>query len=117
LADALRKVLFVEEKTRYIPYKRFFEGKYTMAYAPTARRPCVNSVISSRRPVLDMRLPDTDGIAFAAAHPRDAAHAPRRLTTAYVSMEPLMNVLDWATAGTSSTVRIERARRRDRCCG
>src|SRR6266850_1301459 len=61
---APRKVLFVEdEDALQYSYKRFFEGKYTMAYAPNGAE--AMRQLSSFEPdvlVLDMRLPDTDGI-------------------------------------------------------
>ena len=49
--------------------------------------------------ILDLRLPDTDGIALLqkirATHPT----LPVVVTTAYVSMEPLMKVLDLGHSG------------------
>jgi DNA-binding response OmpR family regulator len=93
---SLPKVLFVEdEPALQTSYERFFGVRYDMAFAhdgATAAR-----ALSDFQPdvlVLDMRLPDTDGIALLqqirASHPR----LPVVVTTAYVSMEPLMNVLD-----------------------
>src|SRR6266576_3116522 len=78
---APRKVLFVEdEDALQYSYKRFFEGKYTMAYAPNGAE--------------DMRLPDTDGIALLQRIRETRPTLPVVVTTAYVSMEPLMDVLD-----------------------
>src|SRR6266550_2495967 len=92
---APRKVLFVEdEDALQYSYKRFFEGKYTMAYAPNGAE--AMRQLSSFEPdvlVLDMRLPDTDGIALLQRI-RETRPTLPVVTTAYVSMEPLMDVLD-----------------------
>src|SRR6059036_3967987 len=98
---APRKVLFVEdEDSLQYSYKRFFEGKYTMAYAPNGAE--AMRQLSNFEPdvlVLDMRLPDTDGVALLqeirASHPS----LPVIVTTAYVSMEPLMTMLDLGHSG------------------
>ncbi len=59
-----RKVLFVEDEAALqYSYERFFKGKYTMAYAPNGAE--AMRQLGSFEPdvlVLDMRLPDTDGI-------------------------------------------------------
>src|SRR2546427_8711406 len=61
-----RKVLFVEDEAALqYSYERFFEGKYTMAYAPNGAE--AMRQLNNFEPdvlVLDMRLPDTDGIAL-----------------------------------------------------
>lgn len=92
----LPKVLFVEdEPALQTSYERFFGGKYEMQFAQDGASAA--RALSEFQPdvlVLDMRLPDTDGIALLqqirASHPR----LPVVVTTAYVSMEPLMQVLD-----------------------
>jgi len=93
---APRKVLFVEdEDALQYSYKRFFEGKYTMAYAPNGAE--AMRQLGSFEPdvlVLDMRLPDTDGIALLQRIRETRPTLPVVVTTAYVSMEPLMDVLD-----------------------
>ena len=93
---AARKVLFVEDESalRY-SYERFFKGKYATAYAPNGAEAIRQ--LSSFAPdvlVLDMRLPDTDGIALLQRIRETNPTLPVVVTTAYVSMEPLMNVLD-----------------------
>lgn len=92
----LRKVLFVEdEPSLKTSYERFFGGRYDMAFASSGAQAARQ--LDAFQPdvlVLDMRLPDTDGIALLqrirASHPR----LPVVVTTAYVSMEPLIKVLD-----------------------
>src|SRR5436309_670009 len=63
---APRKVLFVEDEAALqYSYKRYFEGRYTMAYAPNGAE--AMRQLNHFEPdvlVLDMRLPDTDGIAL-----------------------------------------------------
>jgi DNA-binding response OmpR family regulator len=91
-----RKVLFVEDESAlWTSYKRYFEGRYTMAYAPTGAE--AMRQLAAFQPdvlVLDMRLPDTDGIALLQRIRETQPSLPVVVTTAYVSMEPLMNVLD-----------------------
>ena len=94
--SSLRKVLFVEDEVALqYSYQRFFEGKYSMAYAPTGAE--AMRQLEAFEPdvlVLDMRLPDTDGIALLQRIREKRPTLPVVVTTAYVSMEPLMNVLD-----------------------
>ncbi len=91
-----RKVLFVEDESAlWTSYKRYFAGRYTMAYAPTGAE--AMRQLAAFQPdvlVLDMRLPDTDGIALLQRSRESQPSLPVVVTTAYVSMEPLMNVLD-----------------------
>jgi DNA-binding response OmpR family regulator len=94
--SVLRKILFVEdEPLLQTSYRRFFGGRYAMAFAGDGAQAA--QALDHFQPdvlVLDMRLPDTDGIALLqqirASHPG----LPVIVTTAYVSMEPLMQVLD-----------------------
>ena len=94
--SSLRKVLFVEDEAALqYSYQRFFEGKYSMAYAPTGAE--AMRQLEAFEPdvlVLDMRLPDTDGIALLQRIREKRPTLPVVVTTTYVSMEPLMNVLD-----------------------
>ena len=91
-----RKVLFVEDEGQLrSSYERFFAGRYDMAFAAdgadAVRR------LEQFAPdvlVLDMRLPDTDGIALLQRIRQSHPALPVVVTTAYVSMEPLMEVLD-----------------------
>ena len=76
-------------------YQRFFEGRYTMAFAQNGAEALER--LTEFQPdvlVLDMRLPDTDGIALLQRIRETRPTLPVVVTTAYVSMEPLMHVLD-----------------------
>ena len=94
--SARRKVLFVEDEPALrTSYERFFAERYDLAFAGTGAEGLRR--LAEFHPevlVLDLRLPDTDGIALLQnirqTHPR----LPVVVTTAYVSMEPLMSVLD-----------------------
>jgi len=96
-----RKVLFVEdESTLRRTYKRFFAGRYNLAFAASgseARRQIHQ--FSPEVLVLDLRLPDTDGITLLQEIRQSQPSLPVIVTTSYVSMEPLINVLDLGHSG------------------
>src|SRR2546428_11969769 len=96
MAPPPRRVHFAEDEAHLqSSYERFFRGKYSMAYAPSGAEALRQ--LSHFEPdvlVLDMRLPDTDGIALLQRIRETRPTLPVVVTTAYVSMEPLMNVLD-----------------------
>lgn len=91
-----RKVLFVEDEAALqTSYARYFSSRYEMAFARTGAE--AMQQLESFEPevlVLDLRLPDTDGIALLQRIRQKRATLPVVVTTAYVSMEPLMHVLD-----------------------
>jgi len=96
-----RKVLFVEdEEALQTSYRRYFAGRYAMAFARTGAD--AMKQLDAFTPdilVLDMRLPDTDGIALLQKIRQQSPKLPVVVTTAYVSMEPLMGVLDLGHSG------------------
>ncbi|HMH82327.1 MAG TPA: response regulator [Gemmatimonadales bacterium] len=96
-----RKVLFVEdESTLRRTYKRFFAERYDVAFAASgseARRQM--DEFAPEVLVLDLRLPDTDGITLLQEIRQSWPALPVIVTTAYVSMEPLINVLDLGHSG------------------
>ena len=95
-AGPKRKVLFVEDEAALqSSYARYFGSRYDMAFARTGAEALQQ--VESFDPdvlVLDLRLPDTDGIALLQRIRQRRATLPVVVTTAYVSMEPLMHVLD-----------------------
>lgn len=90
-----RRVLFIEdERELRDAYRRYFEGRYEMAFAGTGAEAMFQ--LEHFRPdviVLDMRLPDTDGIDLLHRIRDGLPDVPVVVTTAYVSMEPMMEVL------------------------
>jgi DNA-binding response OmpR family regulator len=98
---SLRRVLFVEdEKALQMSYERYFDARYEMAFASTGAEALQR--LQGFHPdvmVLDLRLPDTDGIALLQKIRQSHPDMPVLVTTAYVSMEPLMSVLDLGHSG------------------
>jgi DNA-binding response OmpR family regulator len=96
-----RRVLFVEdEQALATSYRRFFEGQYDMAFAGTGAEAMERlKTFEPEVLVLDLRLPDTDGIALLQRIREQRQTLPVIITTAYVSMEPLMQVLDMGHSG------------------
>jgi DNA-binding response OmpR family regulator len=96
-----RRVLFVEdEQALQISYERFFRPRFEMNFAGTGAEAMAQ--LESEAPdvlVLDMRLPDTDGIELLrkirSLHP----DLPVIVTTAYLSIEPQLQVLDLGYSG------------------
>lgn len=71
-----------------------------MAFARTGAE--AQSQLASFEPdviVLDMRLPDTDGIDVLRQIRAQHADIPVVITTAYISMEPLVEVLGMGHSG------------------
>jgi two-component system response regulator MprA len=100
-AASRRKVLFVEDEPLIrSTYERRFASDYEMAFAASGTEGLRQ--LRSFEPdvvVLDMRLPDTDGVALLQEIRSSHPGLPVIVTTAYVSMEPLMNVLDLSHSG------------------
>ena len=94
----MRKVLFVEDENALRKsYERYFDGRYAMAFAGTGSEGLRRlGEVTPDVLVLDLRLPDTDGIALLQTIRQTHPTLPVIVTTAYVSMEPLMGVLDLA---------------------
>jgi len=96
-----RKVLFVEDESALRrTYKRFFAPRYDLAFAASgteARRQLEE--FEPQVLVLDLRLPDTDGVTLLQEIRRSRPTLPVIVTTSYVSMEPLINVLDLGHSG------------------
>lgn len=91
-----RRVLFIEDEAALrISYRRYFAPRYAMAFAATGAEGL--ALLESHRPdvlVLDMRLPDTDGVALLRQVHARRPELPVVITTAYTSIEPQLAVLD-----------------------
>ena len=96
-----RKVLFVEDESSLRrTYQRFFATRYDVAFAGTGTE--ARQQMAAFGPevlVLDLRLPDTDGITLLQEIRQSRPSLPVIVTTSYVSMEPLINVLDLGHSG------------------
>jgi len=93
---ARRRVLFIEDELALrISYERYFRSRYTMAFAPTGAEALSQLQQSSFDVVvLDMRLPDTDGVDLLRRIAAALPGLPVIITTAYASVEPQLRVLD-----------------------
>jgi len=93
-----RRVLFIEDEPALrISYERFFRPRYAMAFASSGAEALAR--VAEEPPdvvVLDMRLPDTDGVELLRRIREIHPAVPVIITTAYVSVEPQLRVLDLA---------------------
>ncbi|MBW8771919.1 MAG: response regulator [Gemmatimonadetes bacterium] len=91
-----RRVLFVEDEPALrFSYERYFRNRYELAFAATGAEALAQ--LRAMRPdvlVLDMRLPDTDGVDLLRRLREERPQIPTFITTAYVCMEPRLRVLD-----------------------
>ena len=95
------KVLFIEDEPALrLSYERFFRSRFDMAFAASGAEAL--ALLGSREPdivVLDMRLPDTDGIDLLRRIRQVTSGLPVIITTAYLSIEPQLRVLGLPFAG------------------
>lgn len=96
-----RRVLFVEdEDSLRRSYGRYFAARYEMAFAASGQEALGQlRAFDPQVVVLDLRLPDTDGIDLFQEIRRRLPTVPVVVTTAYHSMEPLIHVLDLGHSG------------------
>lgn len=91
-----RRVLIVEDEPALrLNYERYFNPRYDLVFAATGAEAMAR--IGESTPdvaVLDMRLPDTDGVALLRRIRTSLPTLPVIITTAYVSIEPQLKVLD-----------------------
>jgi two-component system OmpR family response regulator len=96
-----RRVLIVEDEAALrLSYQRHFNPRYDLVFASTGAEALAK--VEAEPPdvaVLDMRLPDTDGVdllrRIRIRHPT----LPVIITTAYMSIEPQLKVLDLPHSG------------------
>lgn len=95
-SESRRRVLFVEDEPALRQsYERAFHARFAATFAATGRealerfRESPPDVV-----VLDLRLPDTDGIALLRQFRLERPELPVIITSAYISLEPQLQVLD-----------------------
>lgn len=95
------RVLFVEDEAPLRrAYQRFFDARYRIAFAATGAE--AREQLVRFRPeivVLDLRLPDTDGVDLLREIRAAYGPLPVIVTTAYASMQPLIDVLGLTHSG------------------
>jgi CheY-like chemotaxis protein len=91
-----RRVLFIEDEPALrFSYERYFRNRYELAFAASGAEALAS--LASAIPdvvVMDMRLPDTDGVDLLRRVRELRPDLPVLVTTAYISMEPRLRVLD-----------------------
>jgi DNA-binding response OmpR family regulator len=96
-----RRVLIVEDEPALrLSYDRAFRPRYELAFATNGAEALEQ--LEQHRPdvaVLDMRLPDTDGIELLRRIRLSYPDLPVIITTAYLSLEPQLKVLDLPHSG------------------
>ncbi|HWB39982.1 MAG TPA: response regulator [Gemmatimonadales bacterium] len=100
-ATRRRRVLIVEDEPALrLSYDRAFRPRYDLAFATNGAEALEQ--LEQQRPdvaVLDMRLPDTDGIELLRRIRVSHPDLPVIITTAYLSIEPQLKVLDLPHSG------------------
>lgn len=96
-----RKVLFVEDESDLRKaYRTYFTDRYEMAFAGTGAEAVEQlAAFDPEVVVLDMRLPDADGVDVLQQMRAEHPDLPVVITTAYTSMEPLVSVLGMGHSG------------------
>src|SRR5437667_12010998 len=94
-AASPRKVLFVEDESALrSTYQRFFASRYELAFASSGTEAL--RLLEDFQPaglVLDMRLPDTDGVTVLQQVRVSRPQLPVLVTTAYVSLGRIITLL------------------------
>lgn len=91
-----RRVLFIEDEPALrLSYQRAFATRYDVSCAATGAE--AMRLLEQQHPevaVLDLRLPDTDGVELLRRMRALQAALPVVITSAYVSIEPQLKVLN-----------------------
>lgn len=101
MPPALRKVLIIEDETDLRrAYGRYFGTRYRLAFAATGAEALQQlQNFAPEVVVLDMHLPDIDGLDVLRRIREYDGTLPVVITTAYMSMEPLVEVLGMGHSG------------------
>ena len=95
------RVLFIEDEAALqLSYRHYFGRRYEVATASNGADALRQ--LAANRPevaVLDMRLPDTDGIDLLRRLRAELPDLPVVITTAYLSVEPQLRVLNLSYNG------------------
>lgn len=95
------RVLFVEDEPGLQrAYQRFFANDYAMAFAGSGRE--ARAELDQFHPdlmVLDLHLPDADGVDILRDARSRRPDLPVIITTSYSSMQPLVEVLGLTHSG------------------
>jgi DNA-binding response OmpR family regulator len=96
-----RRLLFVEDEPALRhAYQRYFGGTYDLAFAGTGAEGLAE--FESFNPdivVLDMQLPDTDGLALLNKLREQRPTLPVIITTAYESLQPVIRMMGLGHSG------------------
>jgi DNA-binding response OmpR family regulator len=100
-AESPRRVLFVEdEEALRRAYQRYFGQRFSMAFAGTGAEGIQEfQAFQPDVVVLDMQLPDTDGLALLRQMRDRRPDLAVIVTTAYASMRPVIEVLGLGHSG------------------
>ncbi|HKV73787.1 MAG TPA: response regulator [Gemmatimonadales bacterium] len=95
------RVLFIEDEAALqLSYRRYFASRYEVATAASGADALRQLVAHPPEvAVLDMRLPDTDGIDLLRRLRAELPDLPVVITTAYLSVEPQLRVLNLSYHG------------------
>ena len=100
-AKARRRILIVEDEPALrLSYERHFHPRFDLVFASTGAEALAK--LEESPPdvaVLDMRLPDTDGVDLLRRIRQARPTLPVIITTAYMSIEPQLKVLDLPHSG------------------
>ncbi len=90
-----RRVLFIEDEPGLQhAYRRYFGRRYDVAFAASGAEALSQVVrFAPDVVVLDLKLPDTDGVDLLRTIRDSHAELPVVVTTSYASMQPVMDVL------------------------
>lgn len=96
-----RRVLFIEDEPALRQsYERAFSGRYDAAFAATGQEALrLLAEHRSQVAILDLRLPDIDGIALLVQLRALEPALPVIITSAYLSLEPQLRVLGLSHSG------------------